>query len=124
MRGVRAVRLALAVWTGAVASGCTVWKVQPVAPRELLRDRTVEAVRITSTDTLAPRMEIWDPVLVGDSIMGHPSKMAVARVYVPLSRVKTIETQQKSVGRTALVVLAAAGAVAVYALLQSLNEVY
>jgi hypothetical protein len=124
MRATRMQGMLIAVWLTLGGSGCTTWRVESVPPRELLQDRSIEAVRITSTDTLVPLMEIWDPAIAGDSITGHPSKLAVARVYVPLSKVKTIATQQKSVGKTTLAVLAVAGAVAAYALIQSLNTVY
>ena len=119
MRAVRAQRVAVAVWLVAATSGCTVWKVEPVSPRQVLSNPKVTEVRIVSTDSLP--IEIYDAKLVGDSIYGHPSKQAVARIYVPLSHVKTIATRHASVGRTALIVLAAGGAVALYALLQSLN---
>lgn len=121
MRLVRVVRVITATWMGLSVSGCTTWRVESVPPRELLRDRDVQAVRVTKTDSAATKVEIYDPALVGDSISGHPTKLAVARIYVPLSQIQTIATQHKSVGKTALFVLAVGGAVALYALLQSLN---
>jgi len=119
MRAVRARRLAAAIWLVASTSGCMVWKVATVSPREVLSNPRVTEVRIVSTDSLP--IEVYDAKLVGDSIYGHPSRRAVARIYLPLSQVKSIATRQASVGRTALAVLAAGGGVALYALLQSLN---
>ena len=43
---------------------------------------------------------------------------------MPLSHVKTIATMHKSIGKTALIVLGAVGAVGVYAALQQLNQGY
>jgi len=103
-------------------SGCMAWRVESVPPREVLSRPNLTAVRIVSTDSA--KIEIYDPALVGDSVYGHPSKLAVARVYVPLSHVKTIATMHRSFGKTALIVLAAGGAVVVYALLQELNQGY
>ncbi|HEV8599667.1 MAG TPA: hypothetical protein VGQ69_09935 [Gemmatimonadales bacterium] len=102
-------------------SGCVAWRVESIPPREVLKNPDVHAVRVTSTDSAATKIEIYDPSLVGDSISGHPTKQAVARIYVPLSHVQAIATQHKSVGKTALLVLGVGGAVALYALLQSLN---
>jgi hypothetical protein len=119
MRALRARRVAVATWLAAATSGCTVWKVESVPPRQVMSNPKVTEVRILSTDSL--KIEIYDAKLVGDSIYGHPSKQAVARVYIPLSRVRTISTLHKSAGRTALVLLAAGGIVAVYGFLQSLN---
>ena len=125
MRVVRATRVVVAAWVLVSSSGCvSVWRVNPTPPRELLKNPEVTAVRITTTDTLAPRIEVYDPHLAGDSITGHPSKLAVARIYVPLSHIKTLSTQHKSLGKTALIGLAIVGAVGAYALLQSLNQGY
>lgn len=121
MRLVRAQRVVVTAWMSLGASGCMAWRVESVPPREVLKNPEVHAVRITSTDSAKTRIEIYDPTIVGDSIMGHPTKLAVARIYVPLSRVQTIATQHKSIGKTALFVLGVGGAVALYALLQSLN---
>lgn len=122
MRVVRARRVAIAGWMSLAISGCvSTWRVESVPPREVVQ-RGVEAVRVTSTDSAGTKVEIYDPTLAGDSITGHPTKTAVARIYVPLSHVKTIATQHHSVGKTALVFVGVGAAVAVYGLLQTLNQ--
>jgi hypothetical protein len=121
MRAVRARRVAVAAWMTMATSGCLAWRVESAPPREVLQRPDVNAVRITSTDSAGSKVDIYDPTLVGDSISGHPTKQAVARIYLPLSHVKSIATQHKSIGKTALVVLGVGAGVAVYALLQSLN---
>jgi hypothetical protein len=121
MRLVRARRVVVTAWMSLGVSGCLTWRVESASPREVLQNPNVHAVRITSTDSTATKIEIYDPALVGDSIMGHPTKQAVARIYVPLSRVQSIATQHKSVAKTALLVVGVGAGIALYALLQSLN---
>ena len=120
MRAVQARRLALASFVALSASGCLAWRVQPVAPRELLKDRSIDAVRVTRADK--SKVEIYNPQIVGDSIVGHPTDRAIARLVLSLSQVETIATRYKSLGKTLLAGLAIIGAVSVYALLQSLNQ--
>ena len=120
MRAVQTRRVSLAGLVALSATGCMGWRVQQVSPRELLRDKSIEAVRVTRADK--SRVEIWSPRLEGDSIVGHPTDRAIARLVMPLSQVETISTRYKSVGKTLVVGLGVIGAVAVYALLQSLNQ--
>ena len=119
MRSLRARRLAVTAWVAISTSGCVAWRVESVAPRELLKNPDVHAVRVIRPDN--SKVEIYDPSIVGDSISGHPTARAVGRLYVPLSHVQTIESQHKSFGKTVLLGLAVIGAVGAYALLQSLN---
>lgn len=104
------------------ASGCLAWRTESVSPRELLSKPGVEAVRVTRADK--SKVEIYDPMLQGDSIVGHPTDRAIARLVMPLSQVETIATRQKSIGRTLLIGLGVIGAVTLYALLQELNQGY
>jgi hypothetical protein len=120
MRAVQTRRVSLAGLVALSATGCMGWRVQQVSPRELLRDKSIEAVRVTRADK--SRVEIWTPRIEGDSIVGHPTDRAIARLVMPLSQVETISTRYRSVGKTLVVGLAVIGAVAVYALLQSLNQ--
>ena len=115
-------RAALMAWLSVISSGCMAWKVEPVAPRELLRQPGITAVRVTRADK--SKVEIYDPVLQGDSIIGHPTDRAIARLVMPLDQVQTIAVRKKSVGKTLLIGLGVIGAVTVYALLQELNQGY
>ena len=124
MRAAPVGRVAVAAWTILGLSGCVTWHMESAPPREVLARPGVNAVRVTSTDSASTKVEVYDPTLVGDSISGHPTKLAVARIYIPLSHVQSIATQRHSVGKTTLAVLAVAGGVAVYALLQTLNQGY
>jgi hypothetical protein len=121
MRTVGWERWAFMGFLAAATSGCQAWRVESVSPREVLSRPEVTAVRVTTTDTLRAAIEIYDPVLVGDSISGHPTQRAVARVFVPVRNVRTIATRRRHLGKTLLFGLGIAGGVAVYALLQELN---
>lgn len=122
MRAVQA-RRALAVgWLALATTGCAAWRVESVSPQELLKDPEVHAVRITRADK--SKVELYYPSIKGDSILGHPTETAIARVVMPLSQVQTIATRHKSFGKTVLIVLAVGGGVAAYGLLQSLNQGY
>lgn len=122
MRVVRARRALAAGWLALATTGCVAWRVESVPPQELLKDPEVHAVRVTRADK--SKVELYYPTLKGDSIVGHPTETAIARVVMPLSQVQTIATKHKSVGKTLLAVLAIGGGVAVYGLLQSVNQGY
>jgi hypothetical protein len=121
MRAVQARRVALAAAV-ALSAGCAGWRVQQVPPKELLKDRSIEAVRVTRADK--SKVEIYNPMIQGDSIVGHPTDRAIARLVMPISQVETIATRYHSVPKTMLAGLAVIGAVGAYALLQSLNQGY
>lgn len=120
MRAVQAMRLVLAATV--LSTGCVGWKVQEVPPKELLKDKSIEAVRVTRADK--SKVEIYSPFIQGDSIIGHPTGTAIARLVMPISQVQTIATRYHSVPKTMLAGLAVLGAVGAYALLQSLNQGY
>ncbi len=115
------VRRVLAVgWLLLSSTGCVAWRTETVSPRELLRSGDVPAVRVTKPDK--SRVEMWNPVLSGDSISGNPTERAIARFSVPLSSVQGIETRRTSIGKTLLLVLGVGAGIAAYGLLQSLNQ--
>lgn len=121
MRAVVARRAGLVAWLALGTSGCMAWRMESVPPSELLKTPgTVEAVRVTRADK--SKVEIYSPTLQGDTIVGHPTDRAIARVSLPLSEVQSIATRHQSLGKTLLISLGVVGAVAVYGLLQSLNQ--
>jgi len=120
MRAVQARRALAAGWLAMATTGCVAWRVESVPPQELLKNPEVHAVRVTRADK--SKVELYYPAIKGDSIMGHPTEAAIARVVMPLSQVQTIATRHTSFGKTILAVLAVGGGVAVYGLLQSLNQ--
>lgn len=120
MRALQAMRLALVA--AVLSTGCVGWRVQQVPPKELLKDKSIEAVRVTRADK--SRVEIYNPTVLGDSIIGHPTEQAIARLVMPISQVQTISTRYHSLSKTLLAGLAVLGIVGAYGLLQSLNQGY
>lgn len=120
MRSANGHRSGVAALLVLTASGCAGWKTTTVAPRELLATKEVTAVRVTRADK--SKVEIYDPVLQGDSIIGHPTKLAIARLVMPLSQVQTIATRQPSLGKTVLIGLGIIGAIVAYSALMELNQ--
>ena len=105
------------------AGGCAGWKTESVRPQELLHDgHEIPAVRVIRQNNA--KVEIFDPVLVNDSIRGIPTARAIQRITVPLSDVRQIQSRRTSMGKTLLMVLAIGGGVVVYGLLQELNGTY
>jgi hypothetical protein len=103
------------------AGGCVGWKTESVPPQQLLRNgHEIPAVRVIRQNNA--KVEIFDPVLAGDSIRGIPTARAIQRITVPLSDVRQIQSRRTSMGKTLLMVLAIGGGVAVYGLLQELNQ--
>jgi hypothetical protein len=115
----RMTRILLAGWLALTATGCVGWRTERVTPRELLTGGKVTAVRVVKPDLT--RVEVWGPVLVGDSITGHPTERAIARLTIPLSSVQSLETRHTSIGKTLLAALGVGAGVVLYALIQSLN---
>ena len=120
--GGRTGRVALAAWLTLWATGCAGWRVESIPPTEVLRNPNVHAVRVIKPDR--SKVEIYDPSLRGDTIVGHPTDRAIARLTLPLSQVQTIATRHTSFGKTMLAILAIGAGVAAYAGLQSLNQGY
>ncbi len=122
MRRVPVRRAVAAAWLAFWAAGCAGWQRTDVAPQELLRNRDVAAVRVTKRDST--RVEVFDPVVTGDTLRGLPTQRSVARMAIALSDIREISTRKTSLGKTALAILAIGGGVALYGLLMSLNEAY
>ena len=120
MRAGHAKRLGVVALVALSSVGCLGWRTTAVSPRELLATKGVSAVRVTRADK--SKVEIYNPMLAGDSIIGHPTQRAIARLVFPLSQVQTIATRQTSIGRTLLIGLGILGGVAAYGLLQTLNQ--
>jgi hypothetical protein len=120
MRSVHLRRAAAAAVLAAGTSGCVSWRVESVSPRELLRASDVPAVRVSRPDR--SQVELYDPHLAGDSIVGHPTDRAIARVAIPLAQVQTIETRHHSLGKSLLAGVAIGAGIGLYELLQRLNQ--
>ena len=115
-------RLLMITWLLPGSTGCVAWHTETASPRELLQARQEPALRVTKPDK--SQVEMWNPVLVRDSIYGHPTERAIARFSVPLSAVQGVETRRTSFGKTLLLILGVGAGVAAYGLIQSLNQAY
>src|ERR1041384_1633245 len=94
MQAARARRAGAAAWLTLMASGCVGWHVESASPREVLRNPDVRAIRVNRPDRT--KVYIYDPSIQGDSIVGHPTDRAIARLVLPLSQVQTIATKHTS----------------------------
>ncbi|MGH7561781.1 MAG: hypothetical protein ACRENB_12275 [Gemmatimonadales bacterium] len=115
--------LALVLSLSAGSAGCVGWRTEQASPRELLSSgEPVRAVRVVRQNN--DKVELFDPVLVGDSIRGGATERAIQRITVPLADIQSIQSRHTSFGRTVLMVLAIGGGVALYGVLQGLNQGY
>jgi hypothetical protein len=103
----RAVMLALVVGAGA----CSAWQVQ-TAPVGEVAAAPVLRVRVTLRD--GARMQLWDPRVEGDSLVGHLTD-DTTRTAFAIPDVATVETWEpspaKTVQMTVIVVFGVAWAV-------------
>src|ERR1051326_6832212 len=96
--GLRAHAAARAGCRPLVAAGWGGWRVESAPPAEVVRNPDVHAVRVIKRDK--SKVEIYDPSLQGDSIVGHPTDRAIAKLVMPISQVQTIATRHTSFGKT------------------------
>jgi hypothetical protein len=115
----RLVLSGLTVVMGVSSSGCVGWKTRDVPPAQLAADPKVDVIKVTQRDSVV--LYVYQPKMVGDTLTGHPSPTAIQRVAIANKDIREVATRYHNVGKTFLAVLAVAGGVAVYALLQSLN---
>lgn len=104
----------------ALTASCTGWRIQPVAPAEYIRTERPDRVRITRTDQTT--VEVFAPVLVGDSIRGLPSEKAIRPIMIPLEEATQVAIRKFSIGRTALLIVTVAAGLFVYDQLMALND--
>ncbi len=101
-------------------AGCTSYRVETGPVPQVLAEREPRSVLVTlSSDR---EVEVFGPVVSEDSLRGHPRAEAVQRVSYALSDIRTIKTRRFNLGKSLLYVAIAAGGVAVYELLMSLNS--
>jgi hypothetical protein len=48
--------------------GCATWNVQEPAPEQVIAEQEPDVIQITKTD--GTKLTVWDPRVVGDSLMG------------------------------------------------------
>ncbi len=102
-------------------SGCKTWQVQAGAtPAEFVAREHPDRVQITRADKT--KLELFNPSVVGDSLKGHPTELAIRPVVIPLADITTLATRHFSLGKSGLLVLAVVGGALLYNWLMSLNQ--
>ena len=102
-------------------SGCKTWHVETgVTPAEFVQKERPERIQIRRSDKTT--LELYSPSVVGDSLKGMPTELAIKPVLVPLSEVASVATRRFSMGKTTLLVVGIVGGVLIYDWLMSLNQ--
>ena len=102
-------------------SGCKSWRVETsVSPAEFVAKEHPERIQVRRTDKTT--MDLFNPTVVGDSLKGLPTELAIRPVTVPLSDVASVATRHFSLGKSALLVVAVVGGALIYDWLMSLNQ--
>lgn len=105
---------ALVCWLTAQLAACTTWRLEQVAPADLIARDHPSRVRIDATD--GSRQVFYRPEVRGDSLWGRKREAAAkADRVVALRDVTGVATRHTSAGKSALLVLGI-GATAVGAL--------
>ncbi len=68
MRPRRAIASALMAAMPMHIGGCATWNVQEPAPEQVIAEQEPDVIQITKTD--GTKLTVWDPRVVGDSLMG------------------------------------------------------
>lgn len=113
-------RLPLALAGVILLGACTSYRVQTAPLPEVLAERSPRSVLLTLTADR--QVELFDPVVSGDTVRGNLTSASVDRRSVSLRDVRTVAVRQFNLGKSLLAVLAAVGGVVTYQLLMSLNE--
>lgn len=102
-------------------SGCKSWRVETGAtPAEFVAKEHPERIQVRRSDKTT--LELYSPSVVGDSLKGLPTELAIRPITVPLSEVTAVATRHFSLARSGLLVLAVVGGALVYDWLMSLNQ--
>jgi hypothetical protein len=105
----------------AAVPGCKAWQVQTTAsPEAFVARENPEHIRVVREDD--SRTELWNPVVLGDSLRGLPTELAVRAVTIPLTDVRTVATRRFSPSRTALMLLAIGAGAFVYDRMMAVNQ--
>ena len=115
-------RLFSAILAASALTSCVAWRPQPgVTPQQLLAKKPEDVIKVATHDSTKGFL-VYQPKIVGDTLMGHPSETAIFRMAIPVKDITEVSTRYRHVGKTLLASLAIIGGVAIYGLLQSLNS--
>ena len=102
-------------------SGCKTWRVQTGAtPAEFVAKEHPDRIQVRRSDKTT--QELFTPSVVGDSLKGMPTELAIKPIMIPLSEITSVATRHFSLGRSGLLVLAVVGGALIYDWLMSLNQ--
>lgn len=99
--------------------GCTTYQVASAPPAQVIAVEQPSRVLLTLRSNR--EVELFGPVVLDDSIRGHPRAESVQRQTIALTDIATIQTRRFNLGKSLLVTLGVAGGLAVYEILMSLN---
>lgn len=111
--------LAMAAMVITTLAGCTSYRIETAPVAQVVAEREPRSVLLTLSSER--EVELFGPVVSDDSLRGHPRAEAVQRVSYALADIRSIKTKRFNLGKSLLYVAIAAGGVAVYELLMSLN---
>jgi hypothetical protein len=83
---------------------CSSWRVEPLAPEQLLQERSPAELRVKETD--GHQLVLVQPKVSGDSLIGIKNG---ARRGVPLTEVATVATRHGDAGKSLLLGLGIVG---------------
>ncbi len=116
-------RLVIAVTMLAVLSvgGCRSWRVSEVTPQQLIQGQAPGQVRVATT-TDSTKVVLYQPTIIGDSLRGLPTELAIRPRMIALAQITEIATKHFNPGKSFLAVAAIAAGVVAYDLLMGLNQ--
>jgi hypothetical protein len=113
-------RIATSLLLATSLSGCYGWRVESTPPAKFVAETKPERIQVIRTDRT--KIELYNPAVMGDSLKGFPTELAIRPTTVPLSEVGAVATRQFSAKKTlGLAGLIVAGAL-IYDALMSLNQ--
>ncbi len=102
-------------------SGCRSWRVATVPVAQVLADEAPEQVRLATT-TDSTKIVLHQPTIVGDSLRGLPTALAINPRMVSLADITEVAVRRFDLGKTLFRSFIIGGAVVLYELLQGLNQ--
>lgn len=102
------------------AAACTSYRVETAPAPMVVAEKRPKSVLLTLRSDR--EVELFGPVVVGDSIRGHDTPESVLRRTVALADIQTIRIRRFNPAKSLLFVLAIGGGIAAYELMMSLNN--